>query len=104
MIGFGLTMEGIFQNYFIYEFALEMGWVMTQMNIDNFVSQYITSRYGNYDNNLVLAWDMLVRSVYNYRGLSWMNGDYIFNTQPGLFKHPWVREVLSVHSCNYLMK
>lgn len=90
MIGFGLTMEGINQNYFIYEFALEMGWIMEEQNLDAWIPQYILSRYGNFDNNLVLAWDLLARSVYNYRGLAWMNDDYIFNRSPALFKQPWV--------------
>lgn len=90
MVGFGVTMEGINQNYFIYEFALEMGWVMSSQNLETWVPQYVQSRYGSFDNNIVLAWDLLARSVYNFRGLAWMNGDYIFNTSPALYKNPWV--------------
>lgn len=90
MIGFGITMEGIFQNYFIYEFALEMGWVMEHQNIYEWIPQYIYSRYGYFNNNLMLAWDTLAETVYSYSGPNIMNGDYIFNFRPTMNKKPWV--------------
>lgn len=90
MIGFGLTMEGIFQNYFIYEFALEMGWVMQSQNIEMWISQYIYSRYGSFNNHMLLAWDTLIDTVYNYKGNRLMMGDYIFNHMPSLKREAWV--------------
>lgn len=35
MIGTGLTMEGINQNYVVYDYMLEMGWRNETSNLDN---------------------------------------------------------------------
>lgn len=55
MIGFGLTMEGINQNYIIYEFALESGWGQTTVNAEKWFDHYALARYGRRSERLQSA-------------------------------------------------
>lgn len=55
MIGFGLTMEGINQNYIVYEFALERGWDQTTVDAEKWFDQYAVSRYGRVSQKLQSA-------------------------------------------------
>lgn len=43
-------MEGIYQNYMLYDFMLETNWHQGQLDIKHYLKKYIQSRYGVIDN------------------------------------------------------
>ncbi|CEG35851.1 Alpha-N-acetylglucosaminidase [Plasmopara halstedii] len=65
MVGVGLTMEGIFQNYVVYDLTLQMAWVDTPLDVKVWVSEYATQRYHTDNEHIKHAWNYLLRSVYN---------------------------------------
>lgn len=65
MIGVGLTMEGIFQNYVVYDLTLQMAWVDTPLDVNAWVPKYAARRYHTHNEYVDKAWDSLLRSVYN---------------------------------------
>lgn len=90
MVGFGITPEGINQNYVMYEFALEIGWEMQSQNISEWLSSYTVSRYGFESKEINSAWSILAQTVYNYNSSEQMRGKYIYNRRPSLRLLPWV--------------
>jgi alpha-N-acetylglucosaminidase len=65
MIGVGLTMEGIFQNYVVYDLTLQMAWQSTPVNTIEWVNDYVYRRYHTPNDHAQQAWRVLHRSVYN---------------------------------------
>lgn len=59
MVGVGITPEGINQNYIMYEFALDRAWQQNEVNVSDWINQYIEVRYGFQDDNLSLAWERI---------------------------------------------
>lgn len=59
MIGLGVTPEGINQNYIIYDLMLEMAWRPEPQILEAFVDHYIYRRYGDFDDNVSNAWQIL---------------------------------------------
>lgn len=59
MAGVGITPEGINQNYVMYEFALDRAWYQNEVNVSDWINQYIEVRYGFHDDNLSLAWEKI---------------------------------------------
>lgn len=59
IVGVGITPEGINQNYIMYEFALDRAWYQNEVNISDWINQYIETRYGFQDDNLQLAWEKI---------------------------------------------
>lgn len=59
MIGVGITPEGIFQNYVMYEFALEQAWNRHKVDVSRWIEQYAFARYGFYNDQLNNAWHKL---------------------------------------------
>ncbi|KAF0690459.1 Aste57867_18191 [Aphanomyces stellatus] len=65
MIGIGLTMEGIFQNYIVYDLTLQMAWESQPVDVVPYVRDFIHSRYHVDDANAQQGWTTLLHSVYN---------------------------------------
>ncbi|KUF80295.1 Alpha-N-acetylglucosaminidase [Phytophthora nicotianae] len=65
MIGVGLTMEGIYQNYVVYDLTLQMAWVDTPLNMDEWIPSFAAQRYHSLDAHTERAWGFLLQSVYN---------------------------------------
>lgn len=66
MVGVGLTMEGINQNYFIYELMAEFAWRNTSVDAHTWTREFVARRYGvTGDHPAALAWDLLREHVYN---------------------------------------
>lgn len=75
--GIGLTMEGIFQNYVVYDLSLQMAWQHTPVDTVWWIAQFADQRYNLASTNDGLAigqeetpaahtaWGFLLRSVYN---------------------------------------
>ncbi|KAF0690466.1 Aste57867_18198 [Aphanomyces stellatus] len=70
MIGIGLTMEGIFQNYIVYDLTLEMAWRDSPIPVDIFVAHYVHRRYHVKSQHASRAWVHLKDSVYVDQGLT----------------------------------
>ena len=67
MIGIGITMEAIEQNYIIYEATLENKWLEGKVeNISKWVEDYSSRRYGDDNIHQVKeAWEILKQNIYN---------------------------------------
>ncbi|KAG3120134.1 Alpha-N-acetylglucosaminidase [Phytophthora idaei] len=65
MIGVGLTMEGIYQNYVVYDLTLHMAWVDAPLDMDEWVPSFAAQRYHSLDAHTERAWGFLLQSVYN---------------------------------------
>lgn len=91
MVGVGITPEGINQNHVMYEFALEMGWNTKTLDPENWFKHYGFARYGGGYLEADRAWELLLKSVYSYRGLEKLRGKYTISRRPSLKLVPWVR-------------
>src|SRR5260221_2609 len=65
MQGIGLTMEGIAQNPVMYELMMQHTWQKEPVSPGQWLESYILNRYGYSSPDLVKAWDILRRTVYN---------------------------------------
>lgn len=62
--GVGMTMEGIENNPVMYELLCELPWHGEKFSKDDWLKDYITSRYGRYHQTLYEAWLLLGNSIY----------------------------------------
>jgi len=65
MVGVGITMEGINQNYVMYDMTLDMKWQRQYLDLDSWVPTYADRRYGKSIDEAHKAWDILRRTAYN---------------------------------------
>lgn len=63
--GIGLTMEGIEQNPVLYELMTDNTWRNAPINLAEWLKAYNLNRYGQENDDLMEAWDILVKTVYN---------------------------------------
>ncbi|XP_019869877.2 alpha-N-acetylglucosaminidase isoform X2 [Aethina tumida] len=82
MIGTGITMEGINQNYVIYEFMIENMWRQEPVNKSQWFNDYARRRYGKDNAIASKAWSILMDSVYNFKGLERIRGHYAITRSP----------------------
>jgi len=69
MVGVGITMEGIWQNYIVYDLTLEAAWRDQAIVVEKYVRDYAKSRYGVDDHvpdEAVRAWRILSETAYNH--------------------------------------
>lgn len=84
MMGVGITPEGINQNYAMYELALERGWHDSNFDLKLWFQVYASTRYGVEDSDCTTTWLLLLRSVYNYKGLETIHGKYTLARRPSV--------------------
>lgn len=65
LVGFGSAPEGIENNDVVYELLADMGWSDKAIDLDAWLANYCTNRYGGYDDNLCQAWKDLRGSAYS---------------------------------------
>ena len=63
--GIGLTMEAIEQTPVLYELMTDNTWRDTPIDLQQWLKQYISNRYGTNNADMEKAWDILVQTVYN---------------------------------------
>ncbi|MGC8749926.1 alpha-N-acetylglucosaminidase [Hydrotalea sp.] len=63
--GIGLTPEGIEQNPVMYALMLENIWRDEPIELNNWLKNYATNRYGKTNNQIDSAWQILRKTVYN---------------------------------------
>jgi alpha-N-acetylglucosaminidase len=69
MIGVGITMEGIWQNYIVYDLTLETAWHDQAIVVEDYVEAYAGSRYGvgeDVPEEAIRAWTRLRETAYNH--------------------------------------
>ena len=62
--GIGAIMEGIENNYVIYELLFELKWHNAPIDLDSWLANYTTRRYGEANDNLYKALQILRHTVY----------------------------------------
>lgn len=76
LVGAGLTMEGINQNEHLFEMAADSPWQDTQINVEQWKTEWVNRRYGNVSAQastaVQSAWTTLDNSVYNSNDLEVM--------------------------------
>ncbi|XP_054708484.1 alpha-N-acetylglucosaminidase-like [Uloborus diversus] len=90
MVGTGITPEGIETNDAVYELMNEIAWRKAPANLDEWLKQYTTRRYGHFSSNLLEAWKYLKKSVYNATVPYRNHGKYILIQRPSLKLKPYV--------------
>lgn len=64
VVGSGLFMEGIEQNPVVYDLQFELITSAEKINLDAWLDNYITRRYGKYDKTIRRAFDILLKTCY----------------------------------------
>lgn len=63
--GIGATMEAIENNPVMYELLFELPWRNNRFTKEQWISDYVKSRYGKPDRHIDEAWQILANTVYN---------------------------------------
>lgn len=64
LVGYGFAPEGIENNEVIYELLADMGWRDQAVNLDQWLTEYNASRYGNCPEEVTEAWNLLRKSCF----------------------------------------
>lgn len=64
LTGYGMAPEGIENNEIIYELVTDGGWTSAPIDLDKWLENYNTCRYGKTTDNLSAFWNNLRKSVY----------------------------------------
>ncbi|MEI6712546.1 MAG: alpha-N-acetylglucosaminidase [Verrucomicrobiota bacterium] len=81
--GMGLFMEGIEQNPVFYDLVFDMVPRSEPVDLDRWLGEYVTRRYGSLDTHCVKAWDILKRTAYA-RGTNGVESSSIVAARPAL--------------------
>lgn len=65
LVGAGFAPEGIENNEAIYELVSDTYWQSKPLELDEWVKAYLTARYGKCPDELLVAWKLLRRNIYN---------------------------------------
>jgi alpha-N-acetylglucosaminidase len=84
MKGVGIMPEGINNNPVTYELLLELGWHKEHVNISDWISGYITARYGKYDPDIARAWQLFLSTIYSNPGYQEGPPENILCARPAL--------------------
>ncbi|KAF8353621.1 hypothetical protein PRIPAC_95244 [Pristionchus pacificus] len=73
MAGMGLTMEGINQNYIVYQYLIDLAWTEEELDPQPWVASYASARYGTRSKLQTDAWNMLLATYYTQVDIKSMN-------------------------------
>lgn len=65
LTGIGLTMEGIENNPVMYELLSELPWRAEKFTKEEWLKNYITARYGSFNDDAYKGWLDLANTIYN---------------------------------------
>lgn len=91
MVGVGITPEGIFQNYIMYDFALKQAWDTRERDLEQWVADFASRRYGVRDFRIITAMEILRGSAYSFIGLDKISGKYAVCRRPSTTLDSMVR-------------
>lgn len=66
MKGIGISPEGTQLNPVNYDLFWEMGWETQAMDLDAWLKDYVTRRYGKYSQKIYDGWQLLLETAYGY--------------------------------------
>lgn len=86
LAGVGMTMEGIENNPVMYDLLCDLPWYPNHFSKDEWLKEYVTSRYGKYNESIYQAWLLLGNSIYNCPPASTQQGAHesVFCARPGM--------------------
>lgn len=84
MKGIGLVSEGTQMNPVCQELLWEMAWHTEEIDMDQWIRDYATRRYGEENENIFKAWDILLDTAYGYSGGHDFNTNSVINMLPSL--------------------
>jgi len=64
LIGYGFAPEGIENNEILYELLSDAAWTTSEIDLDQWIPQYLKARYGACPPPLIRAWQLLRESSY----------------------------------------
>ena len=64
LVGMGISPEGIENNEVIYELLTDVEWEQNAIDLDRWLEEYCTSRYGSCPEAMKKSWQLLVKSIY----------------------------------------
>ncbi len=64
MTGLGITPEAFGNSAVVYDLALDMAWTKDPIDPYDYVERYAKSRYGRADENILKAWNNLLKTAY----------------------------------------
>lgn len=82
--GIGATPEGIENNPVLYDLIFELPWIAQAPDAQQWLSQYVTRRYGQYNAEAQKAWQLLHRSVYTCNNMQQGTSEPIVCARPAL--------------------
>jgi len=68
VVGSGMFMEGIEQNPVIYDLQFELLTASERIDLNQWLDNYITRRYGKYNSELRKVWELLLETCYRSDG------------------------------------
>lgn len=82
MKGIGITPEGTKLNPVNYELFFETVWADGAIDLEEWIKDYVTRRYGEYNANAYEGWMYLLDSAYNATGAHWGGVNSIASYRP----------------------
>lgn len=79
--GIGMTMEYFGNNPVVEEFVMDMVWAKEVPDIEEWLSSYVTNRYGGKNEHAEKAWEGMLKTVYNTHK---QNGTFLCE-RPGFY-------------------
>ncbi|MDR3627251.1 MAG: alpha-N-acetylglucosaminidase [Ignavibacteriaceae bacterium] len=68
MAGFGISPEGVENNEIVYELLSDVAWTDKPINLNKWIEDYCSARYGKYPEQVLEAWMYLLKTVYSTNG------------------------------------
>lgn len=84
MKGVGIMPEGINNNPVTYELLLELGWHKEHVKVEDWITGYITARYGKYNPDIARAWQSFLSTIYSNPGYQEGPPENILCARPAL--------------------
>ncbi len=84
MKGVGIMPEGINNNPVAYDLLLELAWHKEQLDVPNWLKNYVQARYGKYNKNIEEAWQLFLQTAYSNPGRQTGAPENILCARPGL--------------------
>lgn len=93
MKGVGIISEGSHDSPVVYDLLFEAVWEDEQIDVDQWLAEYIKRRYGSDNENVKKAWDLLHETYFNSWGVAssafmpvWNNEYKLYNEDPTMMK------------------
>jgi len=86
--GIGVIPEGIGYNMVVHDYILGKAWNQSEIEVGDWIEQYVTHRYGSDNTKAIEAWKLFAETVYGRTRTMWSP----LLTTPGLRKYSEIKE------------